>query len=188
MDACGKNPKGKGNGIEWWTEYRGEIEKEMGRWLQRLQAFKNGQRVRQKTQMSRCVSGSWVWFWICWVWEALETWWMIVSSGHDFSVWGSEESRLGLDLQTNGSSPRGTETTCIGTSVVVQWLGPCLPLQGTQTRCLVQEDPTFRGAMKPTYCDYWTCTGPRAMAAEAPVPHSLCSATGRCEGKPTHSN
>ena len=35
------------------------------------------------------------------------------------------------------------------TSLVAQWLRICLPMQGTQVRSLVQEDPTCRGATKP---------------------------------------
>ena len=44
---------------------------------------------------------------------------------------------------------RDIENKLMGTSLVVQWLRICLPLQGTQVRFLVQEDPTCRGAAKP---------------------------------------
>ena len=37
----------------------------------------------------------------------------------------------------------------IGTSLVVQWLRICLPMQGTQVQALVREDPICRGANKP---------------------------------------
>ena len=37
-----------------------------------------------------------------------------------------------------------------GTSLVAQWLRIRLPMQGTQVRALVREDPTRRGATKPT--------------------------------------
>ena len=36
-----------------------------------------------------------------------------------------------------------------GASLVAQWLGIQLPMQGTQVRALLQEDPTCRGATKP---------------------------------------
>ena len=36
--------------------------------------------------------------------------------------------------------------TGTGASLVVQWLGVCLPMQGTRVRVLVWEDPTCRGA------------------------------------------
>ena len=35
------------------------------------------------------------------------------------------------------------------TSLEVQWLGIHLPMQGTQVRPLVQEDPIYLGAAKP---------------------------------------
>ena len=40
------------------------------------------------------------------------------------------------------------------TSLVVQWLRICLPMQGTQVQTLVQEDPTCRGATKPVCHNY----------------------------------
>ncbi|KAJ8780612.1 hypothetical protein J1605_000655 [Eschrichtius robustus] len=40
------------------------------------------------------------------------------------------------------------------TSLVVQWLGIRLPMQGTQIRSLVREDPTCRGATKPVRHNY----------------------------------
>ena len=39
-------------------------------------------------------------------------------------------------------------------SLVVQWLRICLPVQGTQIRSLVQEDPICFGATKPTCHNY----------------------------------
>ena len=43
-----------------------------------------------------------------------------------------------------------------GTSLVTQWLGICLPMQGTRVSALVQEDPTCRAATKPANHNYWT--------------------------------
>ncbi|KAJ8776411.1 hypothetical protein J1605_015526 [Eschrichtius robustus] len=37
----------------------------------------------------------------------------------------------------------------IGASLVAQWLGVCLLMQGTRVRALVWEDPTRRGAAGP---------------------------------------
>ena len=45
----------------------------------------------------------------------------------------------------------------IGTSLVAQWLGICLPMQGTRVRALVQEDPTCRTATKPMCHNYLAC-------------------------------
>ena len=44
------------------------------------------------------------------------------------------------------------------TSLVVQWLRIRLPMQGTQVRALVQEDPTCCRATKPVCNSYWGCT------------------------------
>ena len=39
-------------------------------------------------------------------------------------------------------------------SLVAQWLRVCLPMQGTQVRALVWEDPTCRGATGPVSHNY----------------------------------
>ena len=39
-------------------------------------------------------------------------------------------------------------------SLVAQWLGICLPMQGTRVQALVWEDPTCRGATKPGSHNY----------------------------------
>ena len=39
-------------------------------------------------------------------------------------------------------------------SLVAQWLGICLPMQGTRVRALVREDPTCRGATGPVSHNY----------------------------------
>ena len=44
--------------------------------------------------------------------------------------------------------------TVFGTSLVAQWLRIRLPMQGTQVRALVREDPTCRGATKPVHHNY----------------------------------
>ena len=48
------------------------------------------------------------------------------------------------------------KTTKEGASLVVQWLRIHLPMQRTQVRSLVQEDPTCCGANKPMCCNYWS--------------------------------
>ena len=45
--------------------------------------------------------------------------------------------------------------TNLGTSLVVQWLRICLPMQVTWVRALVQEDPTCCRATKPVHHNYW---------------------------------
>ena len=44
-----------------------------------------------------------------------------------------------------------------GASLVVQWLIIRLPMQGTQVRALVLEDPTCCRATKPVHHNYWAC-------------------------------
>ena len=45
----------------------------------------------------------------------------------------------------------------VGTSLGVQWLRICLPIQGKWVRSLVQEDFTCHGETKPL-CHNWACT------------------------------
>ena len=47
--------------------------------------------------------------------------------------------------------------TSQGASLVAQWLGVRLPMQGTWVRALVWEDPTCRRATKPMCHNYWAC-------------------------------
>ena len=49
-------------------------------------------------------------------------------------------------------------TGSLGASLVVQWLRIHLPMQGTQVKSLVREDPTCRGTTKPVHHSYWACT------------------------------
>ena len=44
-----------------------------------------------------------------------------------------------------------------GTSLVMQWLRVCLPMQRTRVWAVVWEDPTCRGATKPVHHNYWAC-------------------------------
>ena len=39
-------------------------------------------------------------------------------------------------------------------SLVVQWLGVRLPVQGARVRALVREDPTCRGVAEPVHHNY----------------------------------
>ena len=55
----------------------------------------------------------------------------------------SEHSRIKLEINKMK-----------GTSLMVHWLRICLPIQGTQVRALVREDPTCHGATKPMCHNY----------------------------------
>ena len=48
------------------------------------------------------------------------------------------------------------ESPCRGTSLVVQYLGVCLSMQGTWVQSLVREDPTCHKATKPMCHNYWS--------------------------------
>ena len=45
----------------------------------------------------------------------------------------------------------------IGTSLVAQWLGICLPMQGTWVQSLVRPDPMCHGATGPVCHNCWAC-------------------------------
>ena len=78
--------------------------------------------------------------------------------------------------------------SCCWASLMAQWLGICLPMQGTQFRALVQEDLTCRRATKPMRHNYWACApettshncwahkpqllSPRATTTEARMPRA----------------
>ena len=63
-----------------------------------------------------------------------------------------------------------------GTSLVVWWLRIRLPMQGTQVRSLVWEDPTCHGATKPRHHNYWACEpqllSPCTATTEARTPRA----------------
>ena len=52
-------------------------------------------------------------------------------------------------------------------SLVLQWLGVCLPVHWMQVRSLVLEDPTCLGATEPMSHNYWACSGACAPQREA---------------------
>ena len=57
----------------------------------------------------------------------------------------------------NHTKPQSREIkpNILGTSLVVQWLRICLPMQGTRVRSLVRQDPTCHGATKPMHHNCW---------------------------------
>ena len=85
-----------------------------------------------------------------------------------------------------------------GTSLVAQWLRIRLPIQGTQVRALVRQDPTCRGAAKPMRRNYWVCAlEPVSHNYWAHVPELLkpaclepvlCNKRSHCNEKPAHRN
>ena len=71
-------------------------------------------------------------------------------------------------------------------SLVAQWLGICLPTQGTRVQALVQEDPTCCGATKPMRHNYWA----RVPQLLKPVHLEpvLRNKRSPCNEKPGHRN
>ena len=71
-------------------------------------------------------------------------------------------------------------------SLVAQWLRIRLPMQGTQVRALVREDPTYCRATKPASHNYWACV-PQLLKPTRlePVLHNKRSHHSE---KPTHCN
>ena len=65
----------------------------------------------------------------------------------------------------------------LGTSLVVQWIRICLPMQETWVWSLVQEDSTCHGATMPVSHSYWPCAPrPRShnywsLSPRAHAPH-----------------
>ena len=52
------------------------------------------------------------------------------------------------EIGREGGRQAGNKFTKGGTCMVAQWIRIHLPMQGTQVRSLVQEDPTCHGATK----------------------------------------
>ena len=85
-----------------------------------------------------------------------------------------------------------------GASLVAQWLRIHLPMQGTQVRALVREDPTCLRATKPMRHSYWACAlEPTSHNYWAHVPQLLkparlepvlCNKRSQHNEKPAHHN
>ncbi|KAJ8798301.1 hypothetical protein J1605_001426 [Eschrichtius robustus] len=67
-------------------------------------------------------------------------------------------SGLEVTRPSHLTSPQPSQRSVInnyeGTSLVAQWLRICLPMQGSQVRALVWEDPTCHEATKPVRHNY----------------------------------
>ena len=84
------------------------------------------------------------------------------------------------------------------TSLVAQWIRIRLPMQGTQVRSLVQEDPTCRGATKPECHNFWACALEPAshnywvhvlqLLKPACLEPVLRDKRSHCSEKPAHHN
>ena len=88
--------------------------------------------------------------------------------------WVSQD--LGARVQESG----------IGASLVAQWLGICLPMQGTRVWALVREDPTCRTAPKPVHHNYWAHV-PQLLKSMCLEP-VLCNKRSHFSKKPAYHN
>ena len=70
-------------------------------------------------------------------------------SVHSSTVYSSQDMEA-----TQVSINRRMDKEDEGASLVAQWLRVCLPVQGTQVRALVWEDPTCHGAARPVSHNY----------------------------------
>ena len=92
---------------------------------------------------NKCILNKWL---NTWIYVCMNQW---MNSARTNTSWDTEEfsgSAVALKIPLSGAS------------LVAQWLGILLPMQGTQVRALVQEDPACRRAMKPVCHNYWACT------------------------------
>ena len=81
-------------------------------------------------------------------------------------TWTDCELRRWPTLRVRTIGSKGVKRDCLwldflkqnaGASLVAQWLGIRLPMQGTRVRALTWEDPTCCGAAKPMCRNYWAC-------------------------------
>ena len=69
--------------------------------------------------------------------------------------WGAETDEKVQDKEGQEVNSKALlKDSCLGASLVAQWLRICLPMQGTRVRALVWEDPTCRGATGPVSHNY----------------------------------
>ena len=62
------------------------------------------------------------------------------------------------------------------TSLVVQWIRLCMPMQGTRVQSVVQEDPACHGATKPMHHNCWSpCSRVYAPQQEKPLQGVACA-------------
>ena len=87
---------------------------------------------------------------------------LVLSEVKSWAGWWQGLAGLGVsehryseqDTGTGGHVFRNISTR---TSLVVQWLRICLPIQGTRVWSLVLEDPACHRAAKPAHHSYWAC-------------------------------
>ena len=99
-----------------------------------------------------------------WIFKILVIQYMNIQSAHQ------KEASSCYDCGTHEHCTKLLQRSKSRTSLVAQWLRICLPMQGTQVRALVWEDPTCHGATKPVRHNYWAC----ALEPEATTTEPTC--------------
>ena len=91
-------------------------------------------------------------------------WWIRLSApsaGDPGSIPGQgTRSHMHAATKTCNQKQKQKQKGAVGTSLVAQWLRTCLPMQGTQVRALVQEDPTTTPHASEQLCPCTTTTEP----------------------------
>ena len=117
--------------------------------------------------------------------------WSFNCHSYSSAVWPEHSLNLGFssfDLWIKNLSSSGA-------SLVAQWLGVCLPMQGTWVLALVWEDPACHSATRPVSHNCWACTSgacapqrERPRWWEARVPRWRVAPTCRNWRKPSCRN
>ena len=96
---------------------------------------------------------------------------------YDITFMWNFKKMIQMNLFTKQKPCHKLQKKLTGASLVAQWLGICLPMQGTRVWALVWEDPTCRGATRPVSHNCWACASgacdpqqerPRQWEARAP--------------------
>ena len=128
-------------------------------------------------------------------WQALRTW------GHSHYQWVQKYFDIlttSMGILTSIWRILYPSRSILRASLVAQWLGIRLPMQGTWVRVLVREDPSCCRAAGPVSHNYWACAlEPASHNYWARVPQLLepvrlepvlCNKRSHCNEKPAHHN
>ena len=106
--------------------------------------------------------------------------WVSCVAGGFFTHWATWEAPPLVGIYWN-------KNTYAGTSLMVQWLRICLPMQGTGVQSLVQEDSTYCGATKLAPHNDWAHR-PEACALQQEKPPQWEALRPQLESSPARHN
>ena len=123
--------------------------------------------------------------WWTWVWASSGRWWRTGKAG--VPSWGHKNLDATEQQQIFNINVSIKFQACkIRTSLVVPWLGICLPIQGTWVLSLLWEDSMCHGATKPE-C-HSVPTTRKDSQWEVHAPQQTVAPAHHNERKPEHSN